>query len=101
MVDELSKKRPGLVSKKGTMALDKIVSESGDAFDSADDLMVQMLDFKGIKESVKNIESSYRDMMSDVEYNDYYINVLTEEEKILTKLLKDNAPKPAKGLKKF
>ena len=101
MVDELRKKRPGLVSKTGTFSLDVVVNESEGVFDDPDTLMMDMLNFKGIKASVEAFEITYKDMLSEVEFNDYAIDVLDAEISILNKLLKENAPKPAKGLKKF
>ncbi len=102
-VKELMRKRPGLIANEGTLEMDVVADQFG--FETDDDLVNSILDWEGIKaEGVKQAESFdkyYSDLISKAELEDFHIKLLEEEEKILSRLLKGNAPKPAKGLKKF
>jgi hypothetical protein len=100
-IKELMRKRPGLVTENGKYGLDEFAQEHN--FDSDETLLSAMLDWKGIKAEGKvtadDFIQNYADLISKAEANDFHIELLQEEEKILAKLLKQNAPKSATGLK--
>lgn len=102
-VTEIMRKRPGLVSPNGTMGPDVYADQHG--FESGGDLINAILDWQGVKKegaaAADEFTRNYGDLISKAESNDYHIALLEEEERILTQLLKGNAPKPAKGLKDF
>ena len=103
-IKELNRKRPGLVAKEGKARLDELAAEHG--FESDDILIEAILSADTIMETGLKIKRGFDEMMANEledmsEDTGYLIDVLREEEKILTKLLKGNAPKPDKGLKKF
>lgn len=102
-IKELARKRPGLVSSKGKMGPDVYADQHG--FESGDEMINAILDWKGVKAegqaAAKEFERNYIDVIGRGESTDFHIKLLEAEEKILAGLLKDNAPKPALGLKKF
>jgi len=101
-IKEIARKRPGLVSKSGTMGADEFAQEYG--FENDEALIQSILKWEGVKafgeKMAGDFEKQYLSFMSDSEGIDFHIKFLEEEQKILAKLMKANAPKPATGLKK-
>ena len=102
-IKEIARKRPGLVSKTGTMGADEFAQEYG--FEDDDALIQSILKWEGLKAVGERLgsdfEKSYMNFLSEGEGIDFHIKFLEEEQKILAKLMKGNAPKPALGLKKI
>ncbi len=101
-IKEIARKRPGLVSKTGTMGADEFAQEYG--FENDEALIQAILKWEGVKavgeKMASDFEKSYLNFISEGEGIDFHIKFLEEEQKILAKLMKANAPKPATGLKK-
>ncbi len=103
-IRELSRRRPGLVSRRGRATLDEIASMHG--FETADTLMNAMLDVKTLKEYAEEARSDFEDRYADAldaegDRAEFVLEVLREEEAMLSKLARGNKPAPATGLKKF
>ena len=107
-VNELSRKRIGLVTKDGAVGLDEIAADNeffvrGDM--NADDvLMNAMLDWKGLAEAGKRAAAAFEERMADLlsesEKEDFHLTLLEEEAKILRKMIKATGKPSAPGIKK-
>ncbi|MFH2073727.1 MAG: hypothetical protein ABIJ57_00075, partial [Pseudomonadota bacterium] len=87
-INELAKKRIGLVTKEGKLGLDEVATDHG--FVSDDALMNMMLDWKGLgevgKKAAAEFEERYSDLMSEAEKEDFHLSLLEEEAKILRQM---------------
>jgi len=102
MVNELARKRVGLVTKDGPFGLDQIAQMHG--YDYADTLMNDLLAWEGLKaEGVKaaeTFEEKYYDLLSEAEKEDFHLALLEEEAKILRKMIKATGKPSTPGIKK-
>ena len=101
-VAELAAKRIGLVREGGTLGLDDLAARTG--FESDDALMTAMLDWAGLQEAGKKaadaFEAQYSELMTDAEMEDFHLQLLEEEAKILRKMIKETGKPSAPGIKK-
>ena len=101
-INELAKKRIGLVTKEGKLGLDEVATDHG--FVSDDALMNMMLDWKGLgevgKKAAAEFEERYSDLMSEAEKEDFHLSLLEEEAKILRQMIKATGKPSAPGIKK-
>ena len=101
-VKELSRKRVGLVTKDGWMGLDQLADMHG--FESDDALMNAMLDWEGLGEAGKKyaqqFEERYSELISEAEMEDFHLQLLEEEAKILRGMIKATGKPSAPGIKK-
>mgnify|MGYP001563414270 CR=1 FL=1 len=101
-VNELAKKRIGLVTKEGKLGLDEIAEDHG--FVSDDALMSMMLDWKGLgevgKKAAAEFEERYSELMSEAEKEDFHLSLLEEEAKILRGMIKATGKPSTPGIKK-
>jgi len=98
----LTRKYPGLISKKGTLALDEMADELG--FESDTDLMDQLLDAPTKTEAIQKQVDEFYDRYYDemMEGGEDVMGLLyAEESRLLKEATKKYKIKPAKGLKKF
>jgi hypothetical protein len=100
-VKELVTKRPGLIAKKGTVAIDELADEYG--YEYSDDLVNEMLDAPSKEAAVAKHSDEFLDYYYEqfkADDADLYAQLIDEEYKILANLTKKYRPKPARGLKK-
>ena len=99
---EIAKRRPGLVSKKGTLKADEIAQEFG--FESADALVEGIFEWKGLEnEAVRVANAEFEQilqMLGENERDGFLETYREEKEAALKKLSAQNKPRPAKGIGK-
>jgi hypothetical protein len=101
-IRELMNKRPGLVSKKGTMGPDVFADQHG--FESGDDMINAILDWRGLKaegkEQAKEFFKYYEKVIATDDMAAMREDFERAEQKALNRLTKKYKPKAAKGIKK-
>lgn len=102
-VDELSRRRIGLIREGGKLEHDVVADQMG--YNSGDDMINDILDWRGLEEEAKKraeeFEYRYSDLITSAELDNFNELLIAEEDKIMSKLTAENRPKPAKGLKTF
>jgi hypothetical protein len=101
-VTEIARKRIGLVTKASKYGLDEIADITG--FESDEALMSALLDWEGLGKAAEKIaaqyEEHYGELISEAELETFHIELLSEEIKILGKLLGEKKRPSAPGIKK-
>lgn len=99
---DIAKRRPGLVSKKGTLKADEIAQEF--AFEDADSLVEGIFEWKGLENEAimaANAElEQILQMLGETERDGFLQTYREEKEAALKKLSEQNKPRPAKGIGK-
>ena len=99
-ITQLSRVRIGLVKKNGGWGIDDIAEHTLQGqFGSGDDLLTALVDYRGLKKSAAQYEGEWEEVFSQTERYDFYADLLEEEERIMSRLMGDNSPAPATGLK--
>ncbi len=102
-VDELSKRRIGLVRENGTVEHDIVADQLG--YEAGDDMINDILDWKGLnakaEKQIKEFQYKFGDLITASELDEFNELLMAEEEKIMNQLTAENRPKPARGLKTF
>jgi succinate dehydrogenase flavin-adding protein (antitoxin of CptAB toxin-antitoxin module) len=102
-VDELSKRRIGLVKENGTVEHDVVADQLG--YESGDDMINDILDWNGLnveaEKQIKEFQYKFGDLITSGELDEFNELLMAEEEKIMNQLTAENRPKPARGLKTF
>lgn len=102
-VDELSKRRIGLVKENGTVEHDVVADQLG--YESGDDMINDILDWKGLnveaEKQIKEFQYKFGNLITSGELDEFNELLMAEEEKIMNQLTAENRPKPARGLKTF
>ena len=99
---DIAKRRPGLVSKKGTLKADEIAQEFG--FEDADTLVEGIFEWKGLENEAVRVANAELEqilqMLGENERDGFLETYREEKEAALKKLSAQNKPRPAKGIGK-
>lgn len=101
MIKMLQQKRPGLVSKKGTLFADDVADDF--EFASGDEMLNMILDSPGKKEFVNKYITNFKDFYGEeleTDVSDLYLKMIDEELKLLKKFTGQYKPLPSPGIEK-